>query len=151
MTEDRLNAYHIMWLFVFFDLPVTTKKEMKAASLFRKNLEKDGFSMMQFSVYIRHCASRESLEVHIKRVKSLLPETGKVSLLSVTDKQYGDIYNFWGKPKSINKSKISKKVISEPIQLEFFLVLLHWNIYPTHHFLLEKVNVMRWNSVFSNL
>ena len=34
MTEDRLNAYHIMWLFVFFDLPVTTKKEMKAASLF---------------------------------------------------------------------------------------------------------------------
>ena len=47
MTEDRLNAYHIMWLFVFFDLPVTTKKEMKAASLFRKNLEKDGFSMMQ--------------------------------------------------------------------------------------------------------
>lgn len=24
MTEDRLNAYHIMWLFVFFDLPVTT-------------------------------------------------------------------------------------------------------------------------------
>lgn len=54
MTELRLNAYHIMWLFVFFDLPVTTKKEMKAASLFRKNLEKDGFSMMQFSVYIRH-------------------------------------------------------------------------------------------------
>ena len=119
MTEDRLNAYHIMWLFVFFDLPVTTKKDMKAASLFRKNLEKDGFSMMQFSVYIRHCASRESLEVHIKRVKSLLPESGKVSILSVTDKQYGDIYNFWGKPKSINKSKITKKVISEPIQLEF--------------------------------
>lgn len=83
---------------------------MKAASLFRKNLEKDGFSMMQFSVYIRHCASRESLEVHIKRIKSLLPEAGKVSLLSVTDKQYGDIYNFWGKPKSINKSKISKKL-----------------------------------------
>lgn len=79
------------------------EKEMKAASLFRKNLEKDGFSMMQFSVYIRHCASRESLEVHVKRVKSLLPEAGKVSLLSVTDKQYGDIYNFWGKPKSINK------------------------------------------------
>ena len=85
MTEYRLNAYHIMWLFVFFDLPVTTKKEIKAATLFRKNLEKDGFSMMQFSVYIRHCASRESLEVHIKRIKSILPESGKVSLLSVTD------------------------------------------------------------------
>lgn len=120
MTEYRLNAYHIMWLFVFFDLPVTTKKEIKAATLFRKNLEKDCFSMMQFSVYIRHCASRESLEVHIKRIKSILPESGKVSLLSVTDKQYGDIFNFWGKPKSINKSKITQKVIGEPIQLEIF-------------------------------
>lgn len=120
MTENRLNAYHIMWLFVFFDLPVTTKKEMKAASLFRKNLEKEGFSMMQFSVYIRHCASRESLDVHVKRVKSLLPETGKVSLLSVTDKQYGDIYNFWGKPKSINKSKISKKLSVSLFNWSFF-------------------------------
>lgn len=91
MTELRLNAYHIMWLFVFFDLPVTTKKEMKAASLFRKNLEKDGFSMMQFSVYIRHCASKESMDVHVKRVKALLPESGKVSILCVTDKQFGNI------------------------------------------------------------
>lgn len=120
MTEDRLNAYHIMWLFVFFDLPVTTKKEMKAASLFRKNLEKDGFSMMQFSVYIRHCASRESLEVHIKRVKSLLPEAGKVSLLSVTDKQYGDIYNFWGKPKVLIRVKYRKKLSANLFNWSFF-------------------------------
>lgn len=120
MTEIRLNAYRIMWLFVFFDLPVSTKKEMKAAALFRKNLEKDGFSMMQFSVYIRHCGSRESMDVHIKRVKSLLPETGKVSILSVTDKQYGDIHNFWGKPKSADQSKIKKKDITGPLQLELF-------------------------------
>ena len=118
MTEVRLNAYHIMWLFVFFDLPVTTKKEMKAAALFRKSLEKDGFVMMQYSVYIRHCASRESMNVHIKRIKSLLPETGRVSILSVTDKQFSDIYNFWGKPKS--KSNIDKKNIEGPIQLELF-------------------------------
>ena len=120
MPEYRLNAYHIMWLFVFFDLPVSTKKEMKAATLFRKNLEKDGFSMMQFSVYIRHCGSKESLEVHVKRVKSLLPETGKVSILSVTDKQIGSIYNFWGKPKSVRTSKIKEKTFFEPIQLELF-------------------------------
>ena len=120
MTEYRLNAYHIMWIFVFFDLPVTTKKEMKAASLFRKNLEKDGFAMMQFSVYIRHCASRKSMEVHIKRIKSMLPESGKVSILTVTDRQYGEIYNFWGVPKSTKLSKITKKNISEPVQLEFF-------------------------------
>ena len=113
MSEARLNAYHIMWLFVFFDLPVVTKKERKIAALFRKNLMKDGFVMLQYSVYIRHCASYESQTVHIKRVKAIAPETGVVSILSVTDKQYGDIVNFWGKEKK-------KKTPTEPMQLEFF-------------------------------
>ncbi len=101
-----------MWLFVFFDLPVTTKKERKAAALFRKLLMKDGFNMLQYSVYIRHCGSYESMDVHVKRVKSILPEVGKVSILSVTDKQYGNIVNFWGKEK--------KKNPAGPIQLELF-------------------------------
>lgn len=113
MSENRLNAYHIMWLFVFFDLPVITKKERKIATSFRKNLMKDGFVMLQYSVYIRHCASKESQVVHVKRVKSIVPETGMVSILSVTDKQYGDIVNYWGKEKK-------KKVPTEPLQLEFF-------------------------------
>ena len=55
MSELRLNAYHIMWLFVFFDLPTTTKAERRNAAQFRKALEKDGFTMMQYSVYVRHC------------------------------------------------------------------------------------------------
>lgn len=97
MSQIRLNAYHIMWLFVFFDLPVTKKKERKAAAKFRKVLLKDGFTMMQFSVYIRHCASKESSGVHTKRVCSFIPEKGQVSILSITDKQYGNILNYWGK------------------------------------------------------
>ena len=52
-----------MWLMVFFDLPTDTKKERKAASLFRQNLLKDGFTMFQFSIYIRHCGSKENMEV----------------------------------------------------------------------------------------
>ncbi len=53
--------------------------------------------MMQYSVYIRHCASKESAAVHQKRVRSSIPETGQVSILSVTDKQYGNILNYWGR------------------------------------------------------
>lgn len=112
MSEIRLNSYHIMWLFVFFDLPTGTKTERRRAGLFRKGLEKDGFSMMQYSVYIRHCASKESLEVHIKRVKKLMPPSGIISILSVTDKQYGNILNFWG--------KIEQKRLDIPQQLELF-------------------------------
>lgn len=112
MSEIRLNAYHIMWLFVFFDLPTTTKTERRNAARFRKALEKDGFTMMQYSVYVRHCASRESLNVHIKRVQSVMPPSGFTSILSVTDKQYGEIRNFWG--------KIEQARNTVPQQLEMF-------------------------------
>ncbi|WP_298741281.1 CRISPR-associated endonuclease Cas2 [uncultured Chitinophaga sp.] len=112
LASDRLNAYRIMWLFVFFDLPVETKKERKAATGFRKNLMKDGFNMMQYSVYVRHCASDESAQVHIRRIKTFVPEKGQVSILKVTDKQYGDIMNFWGAKE--------KSLPSGPKQLEMF-------------------------------
>lgn len=112
MEHNRLNAYHIMWLFVFFDLPTNTKKERKAAARFRKDLMRDGFSMMQFSVYNRHCASKESADVHEKRVKNFIPEKGQVSILRITDKQYGNIVNYWG---------VKEKPLPEgPKQLEIF-------------------------------
>lgn len=108
----ELNAYRIMWLFVFFDLPTETAKDRRNAAGFRKNLLKDGFTMMQYSVYIRHCASSESADVHEKRVRRLLPPLGKVSVLRITDKQYGNIVNFWGRAAQ-PKENI-------PTQLELF-------------------------------
>lgn len=62
-----------MWVMVFFDLPTDTKKEVKAATEFRKQLMSDGFVMFQYSIYLRHCASAENADVHIKRAKSFLP------------------------------------------------------------------------------
>ena len=112
MFENRINAYHVMWLFVFFDLPVMTKKERKDATQFKKSLEKDGFSMMQFSVYVRHCPSKENMNVHIKRVQFALPKSGLVSILSVTDKQFSDIKNFYGKAEKVK--------LTAPQQLELF-------------------------------
>ena len=80
-----------------FDLPTETKRDIRAYSVFRKNLMKDGFTMFQFSIYIRHCASMENAEMHIKRVKSFLPEFGKVGIICITDKQFGNIELFFGK------------------------------------------------------
>jgi CRISPR-associated protein Cas2 len=97
---NRLNAYRIMWVLVFFDLPTDTKKDRKQASLFRKRLIKDGFTMFQFSIYMRHCASRENAQVHIKRVKNFLPPLGHVALMQITDKQFGMIELFYGKKES---------------------------------------------------
>lgn len=103
-----------MWLFVFFDLPVTTKKERKLAAKFRKEIMENGFTMMQFSVYMRHCASYESLQVQKKRVKKIMPPTGNISLLAVTDKQFSEIENYFGAEKKLEQPHLV------PTQLELF-------------------------------
>ncbi len=94
MIENRYNAYRIMWIVVFFDLPTETKADRKAASQFRTRLIADGFSMFQFSIYIRNCPSRENAAVHKKRVKGMLPPYGKVCIMEITDKQFGLIEIF---------------------------------------------------------
>lgn len=86
-----------MWVLVFYDLPTETKAMQKEARLFRKYLEEDGFVLFQFSIYIRYCASRENANVHIKRVRDNLSKYGKVAIMHITDKQFGDIEIFYSK------------------------------------------------------
>ena len=109
---DRLSEYRVMWVLVLFDLPTETKKDKKAYATFRKRLQQDGFTMFQFSIYVRHCASSENAAVHIKRVKSFLPEYGQVGIHSITDKQFGQIELFYGKK--------SQEVNAPGQQLELF-------------------------------
>jgi len=109
---QKLNAYRIMWLFVFFDLPTNTKLQRKAYAKFRKEIQGIGFRMLQFSVYIRFCASSESADVFEKRVQRFLPKSGSVSILRITDKQYSSILNFYGKEKT--------DLPGTPQQLELF-------------------------------
>lgn len=97
MSSLRYEAYRNMWILVFFDLPTNTKKERKAYAQFRKGLLADGFTMFQFSIYLRHTPSRENAAVHIKRVQSMIPDMGQVGILRVTDKQFGMMELFDGK------------------------------------------------------
>ena len=112
MEGVRLNAYRIMWLFVFFDLPTDTKKDRKNYTVFRKKLQQDGFTMMQYSVYVRHCPSPENAVVHEKRVKRNLPPDGEVRVVRLTDKQFGKMKVFHGKRRKIAEQP--------PSQLEMF-------------------------------
>jgi CRISPR-associated protein Cas2 len=47
-------------------------------------------------MYLRHCSSRENSEVHIKRVKKILPPKGHVGIMCITDKQFGMMEIFRG-------------------------------------------------------
>jgi CRISPR-associated protein Cas2 len=88
-----------MWVLVMFDLPTETAHDRKVYAKFRKKLLQDGFSMFQFSMYIRHCPSRENADVHIQRAKNSLPEKGHVGILCITDKQFGMMEIFYGYTK----------------------------------------------------
>ena len=92
----RFSEYRIMWVLVFFDMPTETKKQRKDYATFRKRLLCDGFTMFQFSIYIRHCSSGENAEIHRKRVKAILPECGEVGVLTITDKQFSQMEIFQG-------------------------------------------------------
>lgn len=96
-NQERYNSYRIMWVLVLFDLPTETKKERRAYAIFRKKLLNDGFQMFQFSIYMRHCPSRENAEVHIKRVKNILPDKGNIGIFQFTDKQFSMVELFQGK------------------------------------------------------
>ncbi|WP_205513158.1 CRISPR-associated endonuclease Cas2 [Longitalea arenae] len=85
-----------MWVLVFFDLPTETKKDRKIYARFRKDILAYGFQMFQFSIYLRHCSSRENANVHIARVKKILPEKGHVGIMCITDKQFGMMEIFRG-------------------------------------------------------
>lgn len=90
-----------MWIFVHFDLPTETKADKKNYTRFRKFLINDGFNMIQFSIYARHCSSRENSEVHKNRVKKHLPPHGNIVMFEITDAQFGRMEFFHGiKPKA---------------------------------------------------
>ena len=96
MSFGGLNT---MWVIVLFDLPTTSKIETKNYTRFRSHLLKDGFSMMQYSVYSRHCASEENAKVHCNRITSVLPPDGEVRMVRITDKQFGKIEIYYGKKR----------------------------------------------------
>ena len=78
-------------MIVFFDLPVKTKRERRIATQFRNFLLKDGYYMIQFSVYGRVCNGRDAVEKHKLRLSTAVPENGSVRLLVITEKQYESI------------------------------------------------------------
>lgn len=94
---QRINAYRIMWILVMFDLPTETKLQRKNYSQFRKKMIGDGFNMFQFSMYLRHCPSKENALVHLNRVKKIMPSEGHIGIILITDKQFGMMEVFSGR------------------------------------------------------
>ena len=87
------------WLFVMFDLPVDDRQKRREYAQFRKALLKEGFCMMQYSVYARYCASEEASNAYRRRMRLILPPHGQVRVLNVTDRQFGKMEVYFGKKR----------------------------------------------------
>jgi len=100
-----------MRLLVFFDLPVVTKSERRAYTLFRRFLLNDGYDMIQFSVYGRILNGSDAEQKHMKRLLVNLPPDGSVRVLTVTEKQFSSMRLLVGMPlfqeKKLNASQIA--------------------------------------------
>lgn len=81
--------YRMAWVIVFFDLPVDTPEARKTAADFRKDLIRDGYFMVQFSVYARPCGSADRVDTQVRRLTPKIPARGEVRGLVITDAQWG--------------------------------------------------------------
>ncbi|WP_141604672.1 CRISPR-associated endonuclease Cas2 [Terrilactibacillus laevilacticus] len=98
-----------MRIIVFFDLPVMTPSNRKNYSKFRKFLLKDGYTMMQFSVYTRICNGDDAVRKHMQRIKENLPPVnGAIRALKVTEKQFESMEILLGTPSSEEKIGANK-------------------------------------------
>ncbi|HTZ75988.1 MAG TPA: CRISPR-associated endonuclease Cas2 [Candidatus Aquilonibacter sp.] len=110
--EVALSGYRAMWLFAMFDLPVDEPELRREYAQFRKSLLKEGFAMLQYSVYVHYVASEEAEQVYRRRVQQSLPSHGQVRVISLTDRQFEKMEVYVGKKR--------KRAEDPPHQLMLF-------------------------------
>ena len=77
-----------MRVVVFFDLPTETAEERRDYRRFRAALLKNGFFMMQESVYSKLALNQNVANGICDSIKKHKPSAGLVQMLTVTEKQY---------------------------------------------------------------
>lgn len=90
-------SYRFMRILVFFDLPTITPENMRNYRLFRKALLKNGFFMMQESVYCRMVLNQSIEKSAIDAIRKAKPPEGLVQILYVTEKQFSKMEYLVGK------------------------------------------------------
>ena len=100
-----------MRMLVFFDLPMVTRAEKRAYTVFRRFLLNDGYDMIQFSVYGRILNGSDAVQKHSKRLMINLPPAGSVRVLTVTEKQFASMKLLVGLPlfqeKKVNANQMA--------------------------------------------
>lgn len=102
-----------MRVLVMFDMPTKTKEDRKASTKFRSTLLKEGYFMLQFSVYVRICKGIKSANNYLERLHLYLPKKGHIRALILTEKQFNHMKILIGEYSEVEK-------VQKPIQLTLF-------------------------------
>ena len=88
--------YRFMRILVFFDLPTETSRDRKIYSKFRRFLVKEGFIMMQESVYSKLTLNNSITNAIRDKIEKNKPPKGIVQMLVITEKQFSSMeYIVW--------------------------------------------------------
>lgn len=77
-----------MRMLVFFDLPTESAQNRRDYTRFRKFLIKNGFMMVQESVYSKLALNQTVVSAMADNIRRNKPPKGLVQLLVITEKQY---------------------------------------------------------------
>lgn len=84
----------------FFDLPTETAEERRDYRRFRAALLKNGFFMMQESVYSKIILNNTAANVIKETVRKLKTGKGLIQMLTVTERQFENMEFVLGKKQS---------------------------------------------------
>lgn len=96
-SDFSVMNYRFMRVIVFFDLPTETSEDRRSYRKFRKFLIKNGFLMLQESVYAKLALNYTQVEQIVDEVKKERPGKGSVQILAVTEKQFSKMEIISGK------------------------------------------------------
>ena len=85
---------------VMFDLPTETNEDKRNYRNFRKALIKNGFLMMQESVYCRLLITPTAEKAAVEAIRKYKPPKGLVQVLTVTEKQFAKMEYMVGESES---------------------------------------------------
>ena len=84
-------SWRFMRTVVFFDLPTETPEDKKNYTRFRKFLIREGFIMLQYSVYTKLAINKTVAKQICNRLKQNKPKSGSIAVMEITEKQFADI------------------------------------------------------------
>lgn len=92
--------YRYMRLLLFFDLPVEKKAQRRCYAKFVKDIKGLGFYRYQKSVFLKLCLDQRIADSTIEKVKKISPKDGSIAIITITEKQLGDINVIIGENKT---------------------------------------------------